>query len=376
MPADLRSPRMQYHFLAIFAALFSCVASHASGTTVSIDTTAATAVLRALNNPMLTRQESLQIAQMTANQGIDRKAREFKVSVTPQDFANALYDSAHGVAATSAAERYFLFDRIKPDAAKTLSLVQTIASDPGGFQQPIETRIALFSPSDRKLELHGYIVAGGDGGGYAFGGTDFYLNIGMMNELLMARTTTAHELYHAVQGAFAKERGALDELPDLSSFDAGRQSCMKTRQLFGNLYEEGSAMYVEDGDLLKQAKSSIGKKQEEDLRDGIQHAGWSAALLEMSVISLTATPAMSYDDVYNVDFYGHGALYSLGLLMAQALAEAKGPAGLGMYLSKSPQQFVLAYIALPLYGKDKEHPALGPHTVAAAQQMPDTCEAH
>ena len=93
------------------------------------------------------------------------------------------------------------------------------------------------------------------------------------------------------------------------------------------------------------------------------------------MISLAAKPAMSYDDVYNVDFYGHGALYSLELLMAQALVEASGPASLSMYLSKPPQQFTLAYTILPLYGKDKQHPALGPHTVVAGQQMLDTCDA-
>jgi len=55
----------------------------------------------------------------------------------------------------------------------------------------------------------GLLVAGGDGGGYAFGDTNFYLNIGFMDDFVLAKSATTHELYHAVQGAFAVN----EELP-------------------------------------------------------------------------------------------------------------------------------------------------------------------
>jgi hypothetical protein len=217
-------------------------------------------------------------------------------------------------------------------------------------------------------------VAGGDGGGYAFSGTDFYLNVGWIDELIVARSVTTHELYHAVQGAFAKERGAHDELPSLDGLSHAQQVCMKELQLFGNLYEEGSAVEVEDVSLLDNAKSDAGIRQRVDLKDGVRQVRMSARLLEMSVLSFEAANAMTYDDVYKVDFLGHGILYNVGYVMAKAIVDAYGPPGLAAYLKLPPEQFVLGYIKLPLYGKDEAHPLLLPNTIAAAQRQGAGCK--
>ncbi|MFC6645437.1 DUF5700 domain-containing putative Zn-dependent protease [Granulicella cerasi] len=359
--------------IALASFVLAVLAVSARATTVSIDSKAASATLTALQNPKLTRQESLAIAEMRGNQGVLRKAHEFKVGVTTQSFADALFDAAHGIAPHNKEEAYFLFDMIKPKAPALLKLVDEIQQSPERFQQPIQSRVAEFSPVDLQLPLEGYIVAAGDGGGYAFGSTDFYLNIGIMDELIVARTTIAHELYHAVQGAFAKESGRVGDLPDLTGMSSERQSCLKTKQLFTNLYEEGSALYVEDITLLQQAQSSIGKRQEADLTDGIKHVSTSVSLLEMSVIALNAAHPMAYDDVYDVGFYGHGVLYNFGYVIALGIAEKDGPQGLAKYLKLPPEKFVLRYTQLKQYGRDKQHPALGAETLRAAQSLPRFC---
>ncbi len=346
----------------------------ASAMTVSIDTQSAKAVLAALANPELTHEEALKVAAMPGNQGIIRKSKEFKIPATNENFADALYDAAHGVKAKDKTEESYFFDHVKEISPQLTTLVGQMESDPAGFQQAIEKRIALYSPAGMDVHLQGYVVAGGDGGGYAFSGTDFYLNIGWVNELILARSVTTHELYHAVQGAFSKDRGAHDELPSLDGMSHAQQVCAKEHQLFGNLYEEGSAVEVADVSLLNQAHSEIANRQRTDLTDGVRHVRTSARLLEMSVLSFEAPDAMAFDDVYDVDFLGHGVLYNVGYVMAKAITDAQGPQGLAAYLKLPPEQFVLGYLKLPLYGKDEAHPLLLPNTIAAVKRVASGCE--
>lgn len=360
-------------FLAFVSLICAVLPNSMFAASVRIDTTAAFATLNALQNPHLTRQESRKIAEMPGNQGVLRKAREFKFAATKQSFADALYDASHGVPLKPETEACFLFEFVRPKVPALLSLVKQIADHPEAFQQSVQDRIAQFSPPGLKLQLEGYVVAAGDGGGYAFGGTDFYLNIGIMDEFIVAKTTTAHELYHAVQGAFAKDRGTSGDLPDLSGLSLERQACLKTNQLFANIYEEGSATYVEDITLLKASQSQIGKRKQADLNDGIAHAQTSASLLEMSVIALEANPGMDYDDVYDVGFYGHGVLYNIGYVMAKGIADQDGPQGLATYLQRPATAFVRRYTELELYGKDSDHPLLGRNTLDALNRWPSSC---
>ena len=79
-------------------------AQRAVGITVTVNTDAAKAVLFALGNPSLTRDEAFKIAQMPGNQGVIRKQNEFRIPVTTESFANALLAAAHGQKASNQAE--------------------------------------------------------------------------------------------------------------------------------------------------------------------------------------------------------------------------------------------------------------------------------
>jgi NAD(P)-dependent dehydrogenase (short-subunit alcohol dehydrogenase family) len=212
-----------------------------------------------------------------------------------------------------------------------------------------------------------------DGGGYAFGDTDFYLNIGMIDEFVVAKGTTTHELYHAVQGAFAKERDTVANVP-VSMRSQPQQACYADARLFASLYEEGSATYVEDISLLSEARSTIGLRKRNDMTDGLRHIHSSVSLLEMSVVALRADPAVPYDDVYDVGFYGQGVLYNIGYVMAKAIVESDGPQGLAAFLREPPYKFVLHYTQLPEYATDEDHPGLGPNTMAAVNQFVSGCK--
>lgn len=358
----------------LWVVLFAAVgAPSIFAATVSINTDAASAVLDALQNPHVTRETCLKIAAMPGNQGIIRKTNEFHIFADNKTFADALYKTAHGIPVPELGERIYSFDTVKANAPQLRTLLHNITADPETFQRSIEMRIALYTLPGVDLHLEGYVVAGGDAGGYAFGSTDFYLDIGRVDELVVAKGVMTHELYHAVQGAFANDRGTVGELPSLQGLPPARQACLKERQLFANLYEEGSAVDAEDISLLEQAHSEIGVRKRVDITDGIKHVHTSVSLLEMSVLSFEAADAMSYDDVYDVGFYGHGILYNIGYVMAKAITDQDGPQGLASYLKKPPTEFVLGYTRLNAYGKDKDHPLLGPNTIRAAQSVSKEC---
>jgi len=355
--------------------LFVCatMAHASSGITVTMNTDSARAVLEALQNPTLNREASLRIAAMQGNQGIIRKLNEFKIPATTQRFADALYACAHGEKVEDATQQSFYFDTVKSKSRELLALLAQIADDSHSFQGAIEQRIAIFTPPGSDIRLQGYVVAGGDGSGYTFGDTDFYLNIGFGGEFPVAKETTTHELYHAVQGAFAKDRGDSTEV----STHAGSHSrgdCMNVAHLFENLYKEGSATYVGDISLLSDAKTKVGIRMKNDMDDGLKNVSSSALLLEMSVLSLSADNPMPYDDVYDVGFYGHGTLYDIAYVMATDIVESDGPQGLAAYLKQPAYRFVARYTQLPKYGADKDHPRLGPKTLAAANRIASGCK--
>ncbi len=353
--------------LCAFAAI---VPNVAAATTVTIHVDDARITLLAMQNPSLSRAQALAIAQLHGNQAALRKLREFKIPSSTEDFANALYACAHDTKPTAETEKAILLDLIKPKAPALLVLLQEIETNPQSFQQAIEARIALFTPADADIHLEGYVIAGGDGGGYSFGGTEFFLNIGFNDDLILARSTTTHELYHAVQGAFANDRKVKLDSPS----SPAAQRCANVEQLFANLYEEGTAMFVEDVSLLPQSHSPAAARMQTDLDEGMAHIPTSKTLLEMSVISLNSVEAVSYDDLYDVGFLGHGVLYNIAYVMAKDIVESDGPQGLTVLLSKPPYNFVLRYAQLPAYGNDKEHPRLGPNTIAAATRLAYACK--
>jgi hypothetical protein len=231
----------------------------------------------------------------------------------------------------------------------------------------------LFTPLGSEIRLQGYIVAGGDGGGYAFGDTKFYLNLLFNDDMAVAKTVTTHELYHAVQGAFANEPGraalAFGQTPSHA-----QRACANTAELFEDIYEEGSAVLVEDPSTMAQSHSESAARQIADINEGMAHLHESAMLLELSVVGLNAAEAVPSDDVYAVGFHGHGVLYDISYGLARAIVENDGPQGLAAFLKQPPYKFALRYTQLPTYGADKDHPKLGPNTVIALNRLASGCK--
>jgi hypothetical protein len=60
--------------------------------------------------------------------------------------------------------------------------------------------------------------------------------------------------------------------------------------------------------------------------------------------------------------------------MARDIVESGGPQRLTALLKQPSYNFVLAYTQLATYGADKDHPRLGPNTIAAAKRIADGCK--
>ena len=82
--------------LLLILTLVAALAQQAYATTVTIHTEDARATLLALQNRSLSHEDAMKIAEMHGNQAVLQKLHEFKITSTTQDFANALYATAHG----------------------------------------------------------------------------------------------------------------------------------------------------------------------------------------------------------------------------------------------------------------------------------------
>jgi len=330
-------------------------------------------VLTAIRNPALTHEEALRIAALPGNQGLVQKENSYGRHATTQSLADALFAVAHDE--TPSPEFRFRFERLKPRAEVLTALLGRIEANPTTFRDWVVTRVSTFSPADSKLAITGYLIAGGPSGGFAFGKPDFYLNLNYFDEFETARVVMAHELYHAVQGAYAVQPKDwwTEKAAESGPHAVLAKQCETTFELFEALYEEGSASYVGDELLLKGAPGPGATKDLSDFQDGLGRLDQSITLLELSVTGLDAPKPVPYEDVYAIGFYVPEILYKLGYVMSKAITTDEGPQALTGALGHPGYGFAAHYLALPKYGKDEDHPKLGPNTVAAIQRLQAGC---
>jgi len=292
---------------------------------------------------------------------------------TDEQFARALVAAAHGQPAGSAQEESYNFPLVKASTPAIALLLDEIER---GFVKDIRERIRLFAPNPDALSLRGYIVAGGDGGGYAFDGPDFYVNIAFNDDIVMARQISIHEAFHGVQGAVYHEDTDHWTKNLTSPVDLARgKLCSNFAQLFIDMRNEGTALYVGTDDVLKDATGPTGKRLYEESLYAHKHLADSAGLLEISIASLQSPHPVPYKLVYSIDFFGRGIVYAISSAMVGAIADQDGPGAFGQVIQQPGYEFVLSYTRLKSYGKDSAHPRLGENTIRAAQLLHDGCPA-
>lgn len=332
---------------------------------LTIDASAARAVLDALERPTLDHDRALAIARLPGNQGLIRKAQSYGRAADDESFAAALIAAARNDDKAPDPSN-FAFARVRPHIAQLRQVLADLENPATGLIDAAKRRIARYTPDGLDTAITGYFVVGGTSGGFAFGDPQFFLNLDYFPDAVLAATILEHELYHAVQGAAAPSKARLAAVTKCLA-RAGAPA--HADDLFASLMQEGTASSV--GDVLalpKDAKGSVADERRKFARN-VSLISRSVTLLELSSHGL-ATHAVAYDDIYALGFYGDEILYSLGYVMAKAIEREQGPGAIATLIrDPTGALFVNAYRGLKGYGKSADAPALRPKTLALARAM-------
>jgi hypothetical protein len=349
----------------IFAAIFSlflwtpAVSAHE----VVIDTAPAQAVMAALANPALSETEALRIAKLSANQKMIQKTASFSKGASEARFVEELVSAARGTPLQG--DPLFSFGRVKKDSEGIMRTLNDLDQKRPEHIKWLNDRVTSFSPPGKPLKLNGFLIAGGGSTGFAFSGSDFYLNIAHFpDDLDAARANLAHELYHAVQGAALTALGRAQQGFNTTRYAAltnrADRDAMAVEAFLSNLLGEGTAILVGDPALLT-GKGGMSTFDRTRLVTQQRRMDRLATQLDLSLISLTAEEPIDYGKAYALGFYGPDQpLYYLGYTMAKAIADKSGPQRLGQLITGTGCAFTQEYLGL--VARDERLPKLGDAT--------------
>ena len=347
-------------------ALTCSSAGQAGDVAISIDFSAARAVLDAVRNSRLTVDEALMIARLPGNQGLIRKAKSYGRTATDDLFAKALVAAARHDSAFIDVSK-FQFDTVRDHATQTEQAMAGLGDARLPLVDQVKQRIARFTPATLSGRVAGYLVVGGTSGGFAFGDPQFYLNLDRFPSATLASTIISHELFHAVQ---ALARSAHQPSPEQEKCVVGTAHAGDVADFFDSLSAEGTASYV--GDVLSIPEVGTDDPSAKDrarFARNVGLVGRSVTQLELSIHGLTTGAEVSPDAVYELGFYGDEVMYALGYVMARAIAKEQGDATIGDLIGMPGAAFVKRYAHLKGYGKTKDIPALKPATIRWADRL-------
>lgn len=363
--------RSLIRFLLVVASVVAPGALSAAPVGVTVDSAAATAVLQAVQNPGLTLGEALKIAGLPGNQGLIRKAKGYGRTASNDTFSQALVAAAHNDSSYADISK-FNFADVRTRAAQTRLAIAALNDPSRHLLEGVKLRIAKFTPSGLRGQVTGYLVVGGTSGGFAFGDPEFFLNLDRFPSPNVASTIMEHELFHAVQ---ALARASVKTTPEEAQCLQAEPHARDVSNFFGSLSAEGTAAYV--GDLLalpEKETDVIVQRERTRFARNVGLVDRSITQLELSIHGLSTDVSASPSEIYALGFYGDEVMYSIGYVMARAIAQEEGDAAIADLIERPGAAFVQRYIRLKSYGKSEAVPALKPATVRWADRLA-TCPA-
>lgn len=346
--------------------MVSALPLNASNVTVTIDDSAARAVLDAVQTPDLDLRRALTIARLPGNEGLIRKARSYGRPATEDLFARALVAAAHQESSYHDPSE-FRFAAVRDSAVQIRPVLAALADPTLHLLDTAKARIAMFTPQNISGRATGFLVVGGTSGGFAFGEPSFYLNLQYFPSAVLASTIMQHELFHAIQAmATPLHKPTLSAFACIAQKPGGEQ----IENLFQALEMEGTASEVGDElSLPIKGADEPTAKERADFAHNVDLVKAHVTQMELSVHGLATGVALTYDDIYAADFYGNQDLYGLGYVMAHAIAQEEDDAVIGMLISEPGFAFVLRYMHLKDYGSKDALPKLGRDTEGWAVQL-------
>jgi hypothetical protein len=307
--------------------------------------------------------EALRIAALPGNQGLIRKARSYGRPGTDELFAKALVAAAQRDD-TAEDSGKFRFGPVREHAAQIRATLAKLEDPASNLLARVKARIAEFTPPSLNGHVTGYLIVDGTSGGFAFGGPEFFLNLDRFPSAALAATIMEHELFHAIQG-IARASSPPADAACLAKIPHSEE----LSRLFMSLEMEGSASLVGDVPAIPAGIDEESDKVRKQTLRRIDQVGQSITLLELSTHGLRTGAQVSYGDIYALGFYGDEVLYTLGYVMARAIAAEEGKGAIAALTGRPGALFVQRYRKLKGYGKSEDVPVLFPATLQAAEQL-------
>jgi hypothetical protein len=228
-------------------------------------------------------------------------------------------------------------------------LARIDGAEGAGLAADVRRRLQPYLPSGLDQRISVWFVFGGGSSGFAFGGDDVYVNLAKFTSASADEiaTTVTHEVFHAVQSRLMPRF----PLRDWDGHDVPAGTIW-VRVFLHNLVQEGTAeLFTHVGD------EALGSAHSRDIalknaRNAKRTAGIVVMFESLAFRLFTTPPAdyAEYDGIYGLMFYEtfEATAYQLGWVMAKAIEQKDGQAGIARLLAQQPKQFVLRYQELAL----------------------------
>lgn len=313
-----------------------------------IDTSNAARTVALLQTRDTSARRATALLELPATRGLLAHNGQFDPAINATNFVRELTDSA---AATDA----FGFRRIRRELPAVGQTLRLLTDHLPQLSRRIGQALASYTLRSDPRPITVHLLLGGNSDGFATSDSTFYL------ELQYFGTDTAgilniitHEVYHIVQQRHY-------ELSDrvyarLSATDKANYTVVQ------DLFLEGSATYV--ANPLPLHGGEYTQFQQKKYARNLRRLDDAFYLLDRLLVR--RPDEANEDRAYAIGYGGHwdSPLYFVGFRMCAELERVHGMGTIRQYLSRSPLDFALAYIALY-----RQHPDVGPRFSVRTERL-------
>ena len=349
--------------LAIAARLSGACAQPQSGLSVTIDTSAADAVLKAVTGEASDAQSQARAALLLPGvQAMIAKEHRYVPAASAESFLSAVAEAAEG-----RGDDVFPLREIRDNPAQIRGLLTSLASRKAELAERLTDRLRMFAPPGLTLHTTLAVVLGSHQNGWVPDQRTpvFYIDAGFQSgdaDALIA--VAAHELFHVVQGAVQPDWSAALEPSGSGSPDIREMHNVHAALL--NLAIEGVADYVGDPRAFPGIGPGIVRARSEYARN-LTRSRESFALFDTMIYRLYSDPDAPLESLLNIGFGGSWGQsgYYVGFAMASAIDRYAGREKLRQLVASPPEDFVLEYIAVEKRAADRDLIRLAVSSAAA-----------
>ena len=306
---------------------------------MSVDFESAQAIVKLLSSKKADTNEISRAAGMTGNSKLIAKVKGY--SGAGEDKFKATLKEIIETGNIKGNDHYN-WKEVKNRLPEIQKLIAYLSANEKRFLDDVKALIRPYVPDTLKASARACFLVGGGALGFTTGG-DPTFNVALQqigSDIEGLKYLVAHELYHSLQDAGQNTRKTQQGAGAENRFRA-------SYQLFSNLWSEGSANFVGDMSLIKNARDFT-KTQQAVLRKNDERRRENFALFDALIYKQFHDSTTSYETSYNIVFTtGYDELgYAIGYEIARMIVKYKGAKGLAAIVVNDPLLFVKHYIEL------------------------------